>query len=252
MSATKIYGPDIYVRNEHGLLANINYVFNEDGTVNWRAMVKNEFLYPNHDWFKRKNKQSPKDIAGLEDHQLLIMLGGIKELAQLRGFMNLNYKILHVNENHVSVRCIIDWLPNYETGNVSVQSEGIASAHAGNTDAFGMKFLETIASNRAFVRCVRNFLNIHIVGADEIDRSDNEAVGADPSNPADANVPTTPLGVLVTTLGRKGVKDFEGFKEWLRVLWKDKKYQNEESKDWKKFEDVGPKEARKLIALANK
>jgi hypothetical protein len=51
MSEKKIYGPDIYKRNEHGLLENVDYEFNEDGSVNWRAMIKEEFLYPNKDWF---------------------------------------------------------------------------------------------------------------------------------------------------------------------------------------------------------
>ena len=56
MSKKKIYGPDIYKRNEHGLLENVDYEFNEDGSVNWRAMIKEEFLYPNKDWFVSRKK----------------------------------------------------------------------------------------------------------------------------------------------------------------------------------------------------
>lgn len=252
MSEPKIFGPDVYQRDKHGLFKNVDYIFHEDGSVNWRAMVKEEFLYPNHDWFKKKNKQSPSSVAGLEDNQLLISLAGIKELAQLRGFASLRYKVCHINENHVGVRCVIQWVPNYETGVWQVVSEGVASAHPGNTDAFGLKFLETIASNRAFVRCVRNFLNIHIVGSDEIDRSDNQSVGADPSNPSDSNIPTTPLGVLTASLGRKGYTDFEAFKGWLRELWSAGTYKNEEAKNWKKFEDIDPKDARFLVGILNK
>ena len=76
---------------ENGLLTNVEYIFNEDGTVNWRGMVKDEFLYPNHDFFNRKGKDSPSSVEGLEDRQLLIMLGGIKELAQLRGFTSITF-----------------------------------------------------------------------------------------------------------------------------------------------------------------
>ena len=48
MSKTKKkYGPDIYKRNEHGLLENVDYTFKEDGSIDWRAMIKPEFLYPN-------------------------------------------------------------------------------------------------------------------------------------------------------------------------------------------------------------
>ena len=49
-----------------------------------------------------------------------------------------------------------------------------ANATLDNTDSFCAKFLETIACNRAFVRCVRNYLGVHIVGADEIDKSENK------------------------------------------------------------------------------
>ena len=49
--------------------------------------------------------------------------------------------------------------------------EEYANATSENTNDFCLKFLETIACNRAFVRCVRNFLNINIVGVDELDNS---------------------------------------------------------------------------------
>ena len=47
----------------------------------------------------------------------------------------------------------------------------MANATLNNTSSFATKFLEAIACNRAFIRCVRNFLNVHIVGDDEIDKS---------------------------------------------------------------------------------
>ena len=59
MSDKKIYGPDLYKRNEHGLLENVEYEFSEDGSVDWRAMIKSEFLYPNKDWFEARKKDVP-------------------------------------------------------------------------------------------------------------------------------------------------------------------------------------------------
>jgi|TARA_R110002110_G_scaffold77056_1_gene202599 hypothetical protein len=239
---------------ENGLLTNVEYIFNEDGTVNWRGMVKDEFLYPNHDFFNRKGKDSPSSVEGLEDRQLLIMLGGIKELAQLRGFTSITFNTEMVNSLHAVSTCSISWLPNYETGGKEVFSEAVASAHCNNTDEFGMKFLESMSSNRSFVRCVRNFLNIHIVGSDEIDRSRGNAgsggTAAD-TNAATVASPTTPNGVLVNTLSLKGISGFDDFKVWLRGLWKSEKYQNEEAKDWKDFKDIPSKEARRLLPLAH-
>ena len=83
-------GPQKYRRDQHGLLANVDYVFNEDGSVNWRAMIKDEQLFPNRSWFDSRKKDLPNSIEGLKDHQLLIKLGGIKELARLRGFSSVS------------------------------------------------------------------------------------------------------------------------------------------------------------------
>ena len=45
----KVNPPKLFTRNCYGLLENdnINYVFNEDGSINWRAMVKSQYLVPN-------------------------------------------------------------------------------------------------------------------------------------------------------------------------------------------------------------
>ena len=96
-AAKKLYGPDVYKRNDHGLLENAEYVFNEDGSVNWRAMIKPEFLYPNKGWFEARNKSVPDSIEGLDDKQLLIMLGGIKELAKLRGYYDIDFQVTNVS-----------------------------------------------------------------------------------------------------------------------------------------------------------
>ena len=243
----KKYGPDIYKRNEHGLLENVDYVFNEDGSINWRAMIKPEFLYPNKDWFTLRNKPVPNSVEGLDDKQLLIMLGGIKELAKMRGYCGIEFKVDNVSDGYVTAKCTIHWHENYETVNsYSTTYEDVANATLANTDAFCAKFLETIACNRAFVRCVRNYLNIHIVGADEIDKSK----GADNSSTieSDSSPVITPSALLEKILRDKhSVDSFDSFKEILRDLWKNEKYRNEDAKDWSSFKDISAKEARKLI-----
>tara|TARA_R110000744_G_scaffold133833_1_gene242412 strand:- start:1481 stop:2266 length:786 start_codon:yes stop_codon:yes gene_type:complete len=242
----KIYGPDIYKRNEHGLLDNVDYIFNEDGSVNWRAMIRSEFLYPNKGWFEARNKPVPSSSDGLKDNQLLIMLGGIKELAKLRGYHGVNFDTNATSDGYVTAKCSIEWMENYESGTDKILYTDVANATLANTDAFCAKFLETIACNRAFVRCVRNFLNIHIVGADEIDKSK----GADNSTTIehDSSPVITPSGLLEKILRDKhSVDSFDSFKEILRNLWKEERYRNEDAKNWKSFKDISAKEARKLI-----
>ena len=78
--------PVIVKRNQYGLLEdkNVEYVFNEDGSINWRKMIKSEFLVANRD------RTDETDISKLEDHELIILLGGLKDLASIRGFTSVN------------------------------------------------------------------------------------------------------------------------------------------------------------------
>jgi len=248
-TAKKFYGPDAYKRNEHGLLENVDYDFNEDGTVNWRAMIKPEFLYPNKGWFDVRNKPVPTSTEDLDDKQLLIMLGGIKELAKMRGYSTVAFDVTHLSDGYVTAKCTINWDKNYETQD-EVAYQDYANATLANTDSFCAKFLETIACNRAFVRCVRNYLNIHIVGADEIDKSQGSGQAVE----ADAiATPITPVDLLAKTLREKhGVDSFDSCKDVLRDLWKSERYRNEEAKKWSSFSDIPAKEARKLIVALNK
>ena len=212
-------------------------------------MIKPEFLYPNKGWFDIRNKPVPTSTEGLDDKQLLIMLGGIKELAKMRGYSTVAFDVVHSSDGYVTAKCTISWNKNYETQDEVVYQD-YANATLANTDNFCAKFLETIACNRAFVRCVRNYLNIHIVGADEIDKSQGSGQAVE----ADAiATPITPVDLLEKTLREKhGVDSFESCKKVLRDLWKDDKYRNESAAEWESFGDIPAKEARKLIVVLNK
>jgi hypothetical protein len=234
-----------YKRNEFGLVEDVEYKYNEDGSINWRAMIPTEHLYPNKGWFEARNQPMPNSTEGLEDYQLLIKLSGIKELAKLRGFSNVNYDVVKCEMDHVAIKCSIDWLGNFESGNQPIAFQDIANATAYNTSNFAQKFLETIATNRAFVRCVRNFLNIHIVGADEIDTSNNKSAPMQQES-----VAYGPLNVLMSQVKLSGSdQDFEIFKEILRGLYKNNAYKNKDVKNWKTWGDIPKTEITKLIKV---
>lgn len=164
MPSAKIVPPKLFMRNEYGLLENdnVHYIFNDDGSINWRAMVKQQYLVPN------RQKTQETNVSKLEDKDLLILLGGIKELAQIRGFTSVEYKVVTATDNYFATSCKITWVPNYETENRSVSFEALADASLVNTKDFARYFLAAIAENRAFVRCVRNFLKINIVSQEEL------------------------------------------------------------------------------------
>ena len=242
-----------------GLINNKEYKFTSDGFVDWRAMIDPQFLYPNKDFFEIRKLSLPSSIEGLDDKQLLIMLSGIKELARLRGFKSVRYSLNHITPNYVVANCSIEWVGNFETNGESVTFEDVANATEANTDNFCLKFLETIACNRAFVRCVRNFLNIHIVGADEIDKSKNKAV--DISDLIQSTViPITPQGALEKNVNDKlKIFSFEDFKVHLRNMWIVATEANDDStlalladaKNWSGFTDIPAKTARVLIKKIN-
>lgn len=250
MTKSKLYGPDIWKRNEHGLLESVDYIFNEDGSVNWRAMINPEHLYPNKDWFEMRKMPVPESIEGLDDSQLLIKLGGIKELAKLRGINSVSYVVEESSDERSVVRCLVDFISNYETvdeqGIGSIHFSSVANATIHNTNGFAAKFLECIAENRAFVRAVRNFLGIHIVGADEIDTSKNKSpIVVPPSSSGAKDI--SPQGILKEKVGT----DFNSFLNKLRALYSDGKYENDPEviKSWKDYKDIPAKECRKLLKL---
>ena len=166
MGTTIINKPPVIIkRNQYGLLENkkINYVFDDDGSVNWRKMIKPEFLVANRD------RTDETDISKLEDHELIILLGGLKDLANIRGYHSVTYTVTQASPEYVCTTCSIVWMGNYETEKgESVLFQSIADAGLNNTEGFGQMYLAAIAENRAFCRAVRNFLRINIVAKEEI------------------------------------------------------------------------------------
>lgn len=242
------FGPSNFKRDENGLLENVEYIFNEDGSINWRAMVKEEHLFPNKAWFERFNKPLPKVIEGLKDHQLLIKLSGIKELARLRGFSEVSYKTVKCEHDHVAVSCSISFIPNYETANQPVYYQDMANATINNCSSFAVKFLETIACNRAFVRAVRNFLNVHIVGLDEMDTSDSSK---NVNNSVETLSPSFSIDQTLEKFSKDIIncQDFECFKEYLLSLKKSNIYINSEIPNWNSYKDIPPKDSRILLKI---
>ena len=203
----KITPPKLFLRNSYGLLENdnINYVFNDDGSINWRAMVKTQYLVPN------RQRTQETDVSKLEDKDLLILLGGIKELAQIRGFTSVEYKVVTATDNYFATSCRITWVPNYETENRPVIFEALADASLVNTKDFARYFLAAIAENRAFVRCVRNFLKINIVSQEELG---DAKLGLVAKEDSEKENPMNPTILLEKIMHEKGIS-FEILKKKL-------------------------------------
>jgi len=178
-------------RSEFGLISDVDYIFNEDGMIDWRAMIRTEHLVPNRD------RTSETNVTKLKDSELIILLGGIKELAQIRGYTDLTYDVHSPSSDYVVATCSIKWIPNFETEGKGVTFSAIGDASPNNTKSFAKFFLGPIAENRAFVRCVRNFLRINIVAQEELG---NTKMIED-----SAQATTTPQGILDELMKEKGL-----------------------------------------------
>jgi len=184
-------------RDKNGLITkgDVEYVFTEDGLIDWRKMIKSEYLVPN----RQRTKET--DVSKLSDNQLIILLGGIKELAQIRGYTNVGYTVTSPSPDYVVATCSIDWIPSYETEGQAVTFSAIGDASPQNTKDFARYFLGPIAENRAFVRCVRNFLRINIVSQEELGNAQLDTS----SEAEDSDNATDPRHVLEKLMKSKGI-----------------------------------------------
>ncbi len=191
-------------RDSQGLLKGVDYKFTDQGLIDWRKMLSDKWLYPN----PSKNL-STQDVSKLKDTDLCILLGGIKELAQIRGYTNVKYDVTCPSPDYVIANCTITWVANFETEEKEVTFSSLGDASPNNTDNFARQYLAPIAENRAFVRCVRNFLRISIVAQDELAKRFKDG-NFQVSTPQQAEV-ASPTALLEKLMKEKGV-DFERVK----------------------------------------
>lgn len=183
-----------------GLLNTVEYVFDDFGFVDWRSIIPSGFLFINSKKFTDAGKEVPSSMDGLDDSEIIIKLGGIKWLARVRGYDSVAFDVISNDKENVVVKCKIDWMPNFENP-LGAFYEEIASCNVKNADDFNLKFAESIAANRAFVRCVRNFLNVNIVGEEELS-SDIPSKQSD--TPAD-RVAVDPQSIFLKICKEKGM-----------------------------------------------
>jgi len=229
----------VFKRNEKGLIEGVAYAYKEDGKIDWRKMIKPEYVV-----LKKEAKEDIEKATGkafdevsveeVEDKYLLLLLNGVKELAQLRGFNAVRYVNKVAQPGFVSVDCEIDWKPNFETGEWGETFSDGADATPDNVEGWYANYLTTAANNRAFVRSVRNYLGIYIIGKDEMG----------PSAKIDSSTVTSsgvagfgPHAMLDDLLKKKG-RTLEDLKDFLKK--KEVDYL-EELNDWNGVNDI-PKE----------
>lgn len=220
--------------DEHGLRRGLQYTFLPSGLVDWRSMIPADLVALNRGNFLKKSEPVDVDTLPKEEleilkkkareEDLIIKLGGYRELAAIRGFLDVR-ETISATQEFVSVTCDITWGGNFETNMEPVTFSSSADAHFGNCSGDFGTYLTTIASNRAFARAVRNFLRIYIVAQDEISFEKPPEIAA--------SISAGPASALEDKLARSGLS-FEEMKAKLDEA----EYEFVGSEAWKSPKDI--------------
>lgn len=237
-----------WTRDGNGFVENaqVKYVSDEYGSIDWKSMIPKEFKYPNKDWFYKRGEDAPESIEGLSEEQMIVSLAGLKWIAKVRGYSAVLQEVVESNqEDYAICKCTINWIANAES--CACVYTDVASATKDNTSGhFGPKFLESIAANRAFCRAVRNFLNINSVSDQEIDPADQYKTKKE-TKPKEKKKNKTQES-LEKLAQQKGCEEFVQLKNMFVSLG----YKNDESDSWEDYYDVPASEGRVLIAKLKK
>lgn len=231
-----------YERDAKGFIKGVKYHYLPDGKIDWRKMIDPKYIVLRAELKAEIEKTYGKAYENVstdevDDKYLLLLLGGVKDLLKLRGFHKVSYPNRVAQPDFVSTDCEIIFIGNSETKDMPETFTDGADATPDNVEGWYAKYLTTAALNRAFVRCVRNYLGIYIVGKDEIG----------PASRAESSTNQTKTGVdgfgphaMLSDLLKKHDRTFDQMKGYLvkQDFFKDN---NVEEGAWKCVEDI-PKE----------
>lgn len=183
MEENKLHQLKKIERNEDGLINGLEYIFDINGKIDWKAMTPKGYLYLNPDKGKRDRieKEYGKPYEQIDpikdnvkDSDLIIKLAGLRALLQIRGFNYIKLLPIESRVDYASVNCEISFIPSFESELRTIICQDNACAHEWNTNNFAKNYLLEIASNRALCRCIRNYLNLAIVSSEELGGTTNE------------------------------------------------------------------------------
>ena len=156
--------------------------------IDWFKKIKPEYIILSSSSKKILEEKYEMDFAEIqekmqkgelevEDKYKLILLDGLKDVARQHGYKSITYPHTFISEDgsYVEKVCRIEWGWGEKSCPSYCIFEDSADAHKNNTFSWYGDYLSTAATNRAFARCVRNFLGISILGADEIGSSKEDS-----------------------------------------------------------------------------
>lgn len=222
----------------------VNWIRDSFGEIDWKAMVPDEFIILNKFELAKKGIEvddlTDDEVDDIKkkasDRDLIILLGGFKFLAHLRGMVGGHGRCDYVSDgqNYVNCRYTVDFAERKDLDLPAMSFSAVANASFENVGKDFSIYLETMAENRAFCRAVRMGLNINIVSQEEIDERKEYQV---------SQVPEDAVESLKNLMDKKGV-DFETFKKGV-----DSKYKlfDGESLNWESWADISYPQALVML-----
>ncbi len=110
---------------------------------------------------------------------LRIRIGGLNQIAHLRGVRSCTYPILQTREGFAAAVCELELIPNVESDMMPEVWSSMASACRTSMDTRMLPYLETFAENRAFGRAVKRALQINILSDIEVGGDAREMAAED-------------------------------------------------------------------------
>lgn len=202
----------------------------ENGIVAWRKLISPKNILLNRKAYAEKgidvDQLTEEEVTKLKDEaadkDLMISLGGFRELVDKRGFDSVTYTPLNYGHESVSLACKIKFLPNQDEP-AGCCFEGVGNASPANTEINFVRYLDAIAENRAFCRAARNFFRIESLGWDEINHDEKiEVKKTDP----------LPVAKLKQRVEERNFS-FEDLREFVKA-----KNQITWNEDWSQIENI--------------
>jgi len=200
---------------------------NADSLVDWRALISKRYLILSQNAFAKigididalSQEEADKLKETADPKQIFISLGGFRELAEKRGISEVRYDMIFRDSDLAVYRCTIHFEPNEENPNGVIYC-GVGGASPLNTEPNFVKYLDSIAENRAFIRAVRNYFRIESLGQEEVEPEQKVEV---------SKINPLPAGKLQEVMEKYNMsfEDLKVFGEASQYEWKDWKHVGE-------------------------
>jgi hypothetical protein len=207
--------PKQSIRNSFGLLEDVNYVFKEDGSIDWLRMCPPNNIYikplkPNQiAELEAKYDKPINDIKPIEDNveekYLAISLAGLRQLARIKGYSSVDFDVKEANPNYACVKCTVNWLPNYESQGLSLTRSDVASVIPETTNWMTKSYIAELAANRAEARVLRTSMGIVCVSREELSPNQKEEAQMEE---AESGSPIAPKNIALKKIKELGFSSF--------------------------------------------